>query len=140
MKIRAFKLFAGVMMLILVGTLLPGCTSSMGGETESQITIVIAEDPPSFNATLTDTGYDALVMELVMLGLADIDPNGNIYPELAEELPTLENGDVILDEENGTMDVIWKLRGDITWEDGTPVSADDVIFTYDAITDPENGA
>ncbi len=140
MKIRAFKLFAGVMMLILVGTLLPGCASKTGGATESQIVIVIAEDPPSFNATLTDTGYDALVMELVMLGLADIDPSGNIFPELAEELPTLENGDVILDEENGTMDVIWKLRGDITWEDGTPVSADDVIFTYEAITDPENGA
>ena len=30
------------------------------------IKIVIAEDPPSFNPIVADTGYDALVMELVM--------------------------------------------------------------------------
>ncbi|HKY54997.1 MAG TPA: hypothetical protein VJM08_11855 [Anaerolineales bacterium] len=41
---------------------------------EKNITIVIAEDPPSFNPMVADTGYDALVMELVMLGMTDIDP------------------------------------------------------------------
>ena len=50
---------------------------------------------------MADTGYDALVMKLVLLGLADIDPDGNIFPELAAELPTQENGDVVLDEEAG---------------------------------------
>ena len=140
MKSRSFMLCAGVMMLIMVGTLLAGCSGKTGGPATSQIVIVIAEDPPSFNATMTDTGYDALVMELVMLGLSDIDPNGNIYPELAAELPTVENGGVIIDEENGTMDVTWTLRDDITWQDETPVSADDVLFTYEALVDPENGA
>ena len=41
---------------------------------EEGIVIVIAEDPPSFNPAIADTGYDYLVMELVMLGLTDIDP------------------------------------------------------------------
>src|SRR5262245_13168244 len=67
--------------------------------TNKNITIVIPEDPPSFNPMVADTGYDALVMELVLLGLTDIDPNGNIFPELATELPTIENGGVTLDEE-----------------------------------------
>jgi peptide/nickel transport system substrate-binding protein len=118
---------------------LPACSGLKQGANDSQIVIVIAEDPPSFNATMTDTGFDALVMELVMLGLADIDPDGNIFPEIAAELPTVDNGGVVVDEENGTMDVTWKLRDDITWEDGKPVSADDVVFTYEAITDPEKG-
>ena len=60
--------------------------------------------------------------------------------ELAAELPTVENGDVVIDEENGTMDVTWKLRQDIQWADGTPVTADDVVFTYNALVDPENGS
>ena len=102
--------------------------------------IVIAEDPPSFNPTITDTGYDSLVMKLVILGLADLDANGNAYPELAAELPTVDNGGVVVDEANGTMDVTWKLRNDIQWSDGTPVTADDVVFTYDALVDPEKGA
>ncbi len=107
---------------------------------ESQIVIAIPEDPPSFNASLSDTGYDALVMELVMLGLADLDPEGNVFPELATELPTVENGGVVTDEESGTMDVTWNLRTDITWSDGKPVSSDDVVFTYEALIDPEMGS
>ena len=46
------------------------------------ITIVIPEDPPSFNAVIAYTGYDAMVMKLVLLGLTRIDSDGNIYPEL----------------------------------------------------------
>jgi peptide/nickel transport system substrate-binding protein len=106
---------------------------------KSQIVFVIAEDPASFNATIADAGYDSLVMKLVMLGLTGLDLDGNAYPVLAAELPTVENGDVVLDEENGTMDVTWKLRQDIQWSDGTPVTAEDVVFTYNALTDPEYG-
>jgi peptide/nickel transport system substrate-binding protein len=106
---------------------------------ETSIVIVIPEDPPNFNAAVADTGYDALVMELVMLGVADVDSKGNVFPELAAELPSIENGSVVIDEEEWTMDVTWKLRDDIFWADGEPVTADDVIFTWDAITDPEMG-
>jgi len=103
------------------------------------ITIVIAEDPPSFNPMVADLGYDALVMELVLLGMTDIDPDGNIFPELAAELPTVENGGVAIDEDAGTMSVSWKMRQDLQWQDGAPVTADDVQFTWNAISNPETG-
>jgi peptide/nickel transport system substrate-binding protein len=106
---------------------------------ETSIVIVIPEDPPSFNAAVADTGYDALVMELALLGLADIDVDGNVFPELAAELPTIENGGVVIDEEEWTMDVTWKMRDDVYWSDGEPVTVDDVIFTWEAIIDPETG-
>ena len=149
--------------LVVIGILSTGCTqvteapTTEGGVTEpvepiaseetapidteekSQITVVIEEDPPSFNAAVNQNGFDVLVMELTMLGLADLDEEGNAFPELAVELPTVENGGVVIDEENGTMDVSWKLRQDIKWEDGTSVTADDLIFTYEAVVDPETG-
>jgi peptide/nickel transport system substrate-binding protein len=89
---------------------------------------------------VADTGYDALVMELVMLGMTDVDPNGNVFPELAVTLPSIETGDVVLDEEAGTMSVTWRMRGDVKWQDGIPVTADDVLFTWNAISDPVNGS
>jgi peptide/nickel transport system substrate-binding protein len=107
---------------------------------DKSITIVIAEDPPSFNPIVADTGYDALVMELVMLGMTDVDPQGNVFPELADELPTLDNGGVELRDDESTMSVTWKMRQDVKWQDGTPVTADDVIFTWNAISDPTNGS
>jgi peptide/nickel transport system substrate-binding protein len=131
-----------VFVVLLIAVSLLGCqpaAPATTAPTQKDITIVIPEDPPSFNPIITDTGYDALVMELVMLGLSDIDPDGNVFPELAAELPTIENGGVVVDDNAGTMSVTWKMRQNVQWADGKPVTADDVIFTYDAIINPETG-
>ncbi len=64
---------------------------------ETTATILIAMDPPSFNGVITYTGYERLAQEMVMLSIADVDPYGVIYPELAVELPTAENGGVVSD-------------------------------------------
>ncbi len=82
-----------VLALLLAAIGLASCDSAEIEVEESSVVIVVPEDPPSFNAMISDTGYDALVMELVLLGLTDLDANGNIITELAESLPSLENGD-----------------------------------------------
>ncbi|MBK9601427.1 MAG: peptide ABC transporter substrate-binding protein [Anaerolineales bacterium] len=134
------KLTSLFFIIIFVVTSLLGCQQNApANSAQNGITIVIPEDPPSFNPIIADTGYDALVMELVMLGLSDVDPEGKVFPELAAELPTIENGDVVMDEDAGTMTVTWKMREDVQWADGTPVTADDVIFTYESIINPETG-
>ncbi|CAG0978980.1 Oligopeptide-binding protein AppA [Anaerolineales bacterium] len=134
------KITSLVFVILLLATSLFGCQQNAPTSSEQKsITIIIPEDPPSFNPVITDTGYDALVMELVMLGLSDITPEGNVFPELAAELPTIENGEVVMDEDAGTMKVTWKMRQNVQWADGKPVTADDVIFTYNAITNPETG-
>lgn len=140
----ASKIWIGIVIGILIFSLL-GCQTgkpnpaSGGAADQSTIVIVVAEEPPSFNPVITDAGYDSLVMELVMLGLTDIDAQGNVFPELAAELPTEENGGVTIDPEAGTMDVTWKMRQDVKWSDGTPVTADDALFTLAAIQDPDTG-
>ena len=106
---------------------------------ETTAVIVIPQDPLGFNGLVADTGYEATIGELVLLAVSEIDPDGNIYPELAVEIPTIENGGVIFDEENWTMDVTWTLRDDVYWADGEQLTVDDLIFTWDAITDPEMG-
>ncbi len=134
------KNLSRIIISILLLFILANCQAAGAGTpAEKSAIILIAEDPPSFNAMISDTGYDALVMELVMLGMTDIDPAGNIFTELAAELPTTENGGVVSDEETGTMQVTWKMRQDVQWQDGKPVTADDVLFTWNAIMDPETG-
>jgi len=104
---------------------------------KSSITILIPDNPVAFNGINTDTGYEQAMGELVMLSLAETDPNGNIYPELAAEIPTIENGGVEFDEETWSMKVTWKLRDDVYWADGEQVTADDVIFTWDALIEAD---
>jgi peptide/nickel transport system substrate-binding protein len=134
---RFLKTLAQVSLLVLLFASLVGCGQAK--TPSSSITVVIPEEPPSFNAVISDTGYDALVMHMTLLGMTGIDPQGDIYPVLATELPTQDNGDLVVDEQAGTMDVTWKMRKDVTWADGKPVTADDVLFTYEAVKDPTNG-
>jgi peptide/nickel transport system substrate-binding protein len=95
------------------------------------IIVPIPIDPPSFNAYLNDTGYEALVGELVYGALAEIGADGNYYPELALDLPTLANGGL---SEDG-LTVTWRLKPDIKWSDGQPFSAADVRFTWQSLRD-----
>ncbi len=104
---------------------------------KSSITILIPDNPVAFNGINTDTGYEQAMGELVMLSLAEVDPYGKLYPELAAEIPTIENGGVEFDEETWSMNVTWKLRDDVYWADGEQVTADDVIFTWDALVEAD---
>ena len=106
----------------------------------SSITILIPEDPVALNGIVTDTGYEQMVGELVLLSVAEIDPNGNVFPEIAADIPTLDNGGVEFDEDAWTMNVTWTIRDDIYWSDGEQLTVDDIIFTWEAFADEELGA
>jgi len=90
------------------------------------IVVPIPINPPSFNAYINDTGYEELIGELVFGALAELDPTGSYYPELATEVPTLENGGLSPDG----LTVTWHLRPGLVWSDGEPFTAQDVIFTW----------
>ncbi len=98
------------------------------------ISIPIPGDPSGFNAYLTDTGYEEVLGELVYEGLAELGPDGSYYAKLATELPTTENGGVSPDG----LTITWHLRDHILWSDGTPFTSDDVVFTYQALSNPNN--
>jgi len=100
---------------------------------KTSITILIADNPAEFHGYGAGTGFEEAISELVMLSVAEVDDLGNYFPELATEIPTVENGGVVMDEETWETTVTWTLRQDIYWEDGEQVTADDVIFTWDAV-------
>jgi peptide/nickel transport system substrate-binding protein len=64
--------------------------------------------------------------------LAAFDPAGNLVPILAQEVPSLQNGGVSRD---GTV-VTWKLKRGVSWHDGKPFTAQDVVFNWEYTADP----
>ncbi len=106
----------------------------------TKATVVISGDPETFNVNSVGRAVVQLASEMVLLSVAEVDPYGNYFPELAESIPTIENGGVVVDEVKKTMDVTWKLKQNVQWADGVPVTADDVIFTWNAFIDPVTGS
>ena len=64
--------------------------------------------------------------------LAGWDAEGNLIPMLAAEIPSRANGGVSADSKS----VTWKLKRGVTWHDGKPFTADDVVFTAAYAGDP----
>jgi peptide/nickel transport system substrate-binding protein len=68
--------------------------------------------------------------------LTSWDPDGNLVPMLAAEIPNIENGGVAADG----MSVTWKLKTGVQWHDGQPFTADDVVFNWEYASDPATAA
>ncbi len=65
--------------------------------------------------------------QLIFSGLLKIDKQGNLVPDLAERW------EVTADQKIYT----FSLQSGLRWHDGEPLTADDVIFTFEAIQNPE---
>jgi len=68
--------------------------------------------------------------------LASFDPDGNLVPVLAAEIPSLQNGGLARDG----MSVTWRLKRGVAWHDGRPFTADDVVFNWEFVADPATAA
>ncbi len=68
--------------------------------------------------------------------LASFDPDGNLVPFLAAEVPSVQNGGVAKDGRS----VTWRLKRNATWHDGKPFTADDVVFNWEYVIDPGTAA
>ena len=101
------------------------------------VTLIIPEEPTTLNYFIADAAIVRQVAEATsMTSLVTIDEKGDFVPMLAEELPTLANGG--LSEDYAT--VTWKLKPDLKWSDGEPLTSDDVKFTWEVLSNPESGA
>ena len=67
--------------------------------------------------------------------LAKYDPDGVLVPALAADIPTLDNGGVSAD----LTSITWTLRDDLSWSDGSDLTAHDVVFTWQYCTDEATG-
>ena len=68
--------------------------------------------------------------------LAGWDPDGNLVPVLAAEIPSKDNDGL---KEDG-LSVVWKLKQGVKWHDGAPFTADDVVFNWEYAKNPATAA
>ncbi len=63
-------------------------------------------------------------------------PDATLTPNLVKEVPSVENG--LLAED--LTSVTYNLLEGVTWSDGEPFTADDIIFTWQWVMDEANGS
>jgi peptide/nickel transport system substrate-binding protein len=102
---------------------------------DGHVSVLYWQAPSILNPYLSSGTKDVETGSLVLEGLAGFDEKGVVFPRLAVEVPTVENGGITED----LMQITWKLKPGLLWSDGTPVTSADAKFTYEYCTHPEGG-
>ncbi|MCR4724203.1 MAG: ABC transporter substrate-binding protein [Clostridia bacterium] len=134
---------------------LAACTSgggSQGGGTdepeESTTPLVVGYSPFSskFSPFFSETAYDQDVYAMTQVNLLSSDRTGAIiYKGIEGETIPYNGTDYtyygpadleVVENADGTVDYNFKLREDLVFSDGTPMTIDDVIFSMYVLCDP----
>ncbi len=119
--------------LLLGATLLSVGFAQRGSDGE--LNILYWQAVSILNPYLSGGTKDLEAASLVVEPLARYDENGTMVAYLAAEIPTVENGGVSED----LTSITWTLKEGIVWSDGTPLTANDVVFSGNYCLDPDAG-
>ncbi len=125
-----FSLFS-VLILMLSACGATGTPTTGNGNNTSAVkggtwTDDLYEEPSSLIPNGSTETFSAMVDNTLWAPLFYGDPTGAVHAGLASEIPTVANGDVSSD----LMTWKFKLRPNLKWSDGTPLTAEDVDYTW----------
>ncbi len=100
------------------------------GERGGTLVVALMEEPSNLNPLYPPFGVQSPVVEKLFSSLHMVGPDGKVRPALAESWEYSED----------LRSITYYLRRDAKWWDGKPVTAEDIVFTYNLIKDPKNNS
>ncbi|MEY2818849.1 MAG: hypothetical protein RL275_2312 [Chloroflexota bacterium] len=111
----------------------PGAEGAEEGGNKTA-TFIFTQEFDNLNPLYTNQWFTAITYQMWSCYAWAYDDQNAPVPNLVTELPSTENGGISEDGRTLT----FNLRDDIVWSDGTPITADDFVFTYEMYMDPNN--
>jgi peptide/nickel transport system substrate-binding protein len=101
-------------------------------------TVVLAEwqFPDTMNPYFAQAETDIEITGSMFDSLLNVTPDLKYVPNLATNIPTIDNGGVKV--VGAGMDVTWTLKAGMKWSDGQPINCDDMKATWTWIMDKDN--
>lgn len=120
-----------ILAILLSGCLIVSCSKNVP-HTSSRDTINIGlnDDVSTFDPTITQDVSSARVLNDLFEGLVTENQKNQPIPGLAKSWDILNN--------NKTY--VFHLRDNLKFSDGSPITADDVVFTWRRLVDPKTGS
>jgi oligopeptide transport system substrate-binding protein len=124
------KIMTTTLALALVGGTLIGCTSKSGSGLQ-ELTMNYRAEPPALDVSIAESAASFTFLGAISEGLYRLDKDMIPQPALAKELPKISD--------DGLTYTI-TLRDGIKWADGTPIKAQDFVYSYKRTLDPATKA
>jgi len=129
---RIARALAALLAALAAAAAAPAPAQAQGGG--GTLTIGISQFPSTLNPNIEASVAKAYVLGMARRPFTTYDPDWALVCMLCTELPTLANGGAVLEEtpEGGEgIAVTYTIHPEAAWGDGTPVTVDDVQFTWE---------
>jgi peptide/nickel transport system substrate-binding protein len=132
------KLYAVATALVVLLVLLAGCDGPVTTRKDhwpkhgNTVTVALYEEPDSLLPYLTNETHSHIVDQALWAPLWYGDNQGVLHSGIAD-LPTPQNGYIAQDLKSLTIHLRFGLR----WSDGSPITADDVAFSFNLYSNPD---
>jgi peptide/nickel transport system substrate-binding protein len=97
-------------------------------------TFIFTQEFDTLNPLYTNMWFSTITHQIWNCWAWAFDEVNNPLPVLVKEMPSTANGGISADGKVITL----KLRNDLKWSDGTPLTAEDFIFTYEMTMNAAN--
>ena len=107
-----------------------------------ELVIGVSQFPTAFHPNLESHVTQGYVLAMTQRPFTAYDADWELVCMLCTELPTFENGKAVIEKQDDGSDGIaltYTIIEDASWGDGTPVTTEDVLFTYEVGKHPESG-
>lgn len=98
------------------------------------VTFIWTQEFDTLNPIYTNMWFVSVIYPIYACGTWMFDDQNAPYPYLVTEIPSVENGGITNEGRTFTL----KLRDDIVWSDGEPITSADFKFTYDMLLSDTN--
>ncbi|HTU82198.1 MAG TPA: peptide ABC transporter substrate-binding protein [Candidatus Acidoferrales bacterium] len=120
---------------LLASSFASACTRPAGeGYRTDRLTVGRLEDFESLDPLLLSGSDSVTIGPLVFSYLVTVDGRGRLAPDLAEAVPSYANGGISRDGKT----IVYRLRKNVLWQDGKPLTSSDVAFTFRQVMNPRN--
>jgi len=124
-------LYTVVAVVMVAALLLTACAPRRPTKTA---TFIWTQEFDTLNPLYTNMWFSAITQQIWNCWAWDFDDENNPRPVLVTEMPSQDNGGISAD---GTV-ITLRLRDDIVWSDGEPITSEDFAFTYEMTVNPAN--
>ncbi|MGQ0568980.1 MAG: peptide ABC transporter substrate-binding protein [Armatimonadota bacterium] len=126
---------SAVGVLLALG-LWPGATGEAAPAFRKDLILGSIQEPSSRNPFTATAATEVLFLPLFIPYANQRNDRLELINEYIEAVPTLANG-MWKVSADGKMEVTWKLRRDLKWQDGKPLTSEDFKFAWDIYKDPK---
>jgi peptide/nickel transport system substrate-binding protein len=130
--------FTRILAMSLLLTLVMSLGISVVSAQDGDVLVIGWEQEPPLLSPRSDLAFAAMMTNFYNRDLWNWDVNRQIFPEMAAEIPTVENG-MVTTLESGATQVTYKLREGLLWSDGEPITSADCAFWHEVTMDDTKG-